>query len=255
MVRSGPAINPYPFIFRLCLVISIIMLPALMFCQTDTAFLKKFSPPLLASFGKQPAARVSSYMIKARDKAPFKAYLGSLLRVSTVYEYIPSNIFIIRTDWQTLVDHVLPHTDVLFIDEQRTAKEELAVSGLDLSANKVNLLHHRFPFYNGQGRTVSVKENRPDTLDIDFKGRYIHTTSTSTVFSGHASIMATIIAGAGNTYYESKGVSPAARISSTNFNFLLPELPTYYQQYGITVQNHSYGTGIENFLWCRCFCL
>ena len=81
----------------------------------------------------------------------------------------------------------------------------------------------------------------------DLKGRYIQTPFTSPAYSGHATIMATIIAGAGNTYYEGKGVAPGARITSADFVTLLPEPDAAYQQYDITVQNHSYGTGIENY--------
>jgi hypothetical protein len=94
---------------------------------------------------------------------------------------------------------------------------------------------------------VSIKEQRPDTTDIDIKGRYVHTTLASPVGSGHATIMATIIAGAGNTFYEGKGGAPGSDVTSARFTTLLPEPDAAYQQYNISVQNHSYGTGIENY--------
>ncbi|HET9429627.1 MAG TPA: S8 family serine peptidase, partial [Chitinophagaceae bacterium] len=126
-------------------------------------------------------------------------------------------------------------------------QEELAVSNLDISVNKGNLLHSRYPGYNGQGTTVSVKENRPDTTDIDLKGRWLPTPYSSPIISSHATIMATIIAGAGNSYYEGKGMATGATISSADFSNLLPEPDITYQQFDISVQNHSYGTGIENY--------
>ncbi|MFC0771574.1 S8 family peptidase [Terrimonas alba] len=168
-------------------------------------------------------------------------------RISTIYEYDEAGVIVVRSSWKDIVEKIADRPEVLFIEQQRAPKEEVAVSNLDLSANKVNLVHSEFPFYNGQSLVVSVKENKPDTADIDFKGRYISTSSTSPTLSGHATIMATIIAGAGNTYYEGKGVATAAGISSTNFSNLLPEPGAYYQQYNITVQNHSYGTEIENY--------
>jgi hypothetical protein len=94
---------------------------------------------------------------------------------------------------------------------------------------------------------VSVKENRFDTLDIDFKGRYISAAGYSPSLSTHASIMATLIAGGGNSFYSGKGAAWSAGISSSNFASLLPETDAYYQQYKLSVQNHSYGTGIENY--------
>ena len=59
--------------------------------------------------------------------------------------------------------------------------------------------------------------------------------------------MASIIGGGGNTYYEGKGAAWGSTISSSSFAILLPEADAAYQQYNISVQNHSYGTGIENF--------
>jgi hypothetical protein len=59
--------------------------------------------------------------------------------------------------------------------------------------------------------------------------------------------MATIIAGAGNSFYEGRGAARAALVTSFNFANLLPEPDAIYQQYNISVQNHSYGTGIENY--------
>src|SRR5262249_1627814 len=121
------------------------------------------------------------------------------------------------------------------------------VSNLDLSADKVNMVSSRFPNYDGNGIIVSVKENQPDTSDIDLRGRYLSTDLSSGTYSTHATDMATIIGGAGNTYYEGKAAAPGSTVSSSSFAVLLPETDDAYQRYNISVQNHSYGTGIENF--------
>jgi hypothetical protein len=92
-----------------------------------------------------------------------------------------------------------------------------------------------------------VKENKPDTTDIDFKGRYLPTNLSSPIISSHATIMMTIAGGAGNSFYEGKGVAWGSRLSSSDFALLMPDPDAAYQQYDISVQNHSYGVGIENF--------
>ena len=87
---------------------------------------------------------------------------------------------------------------IIFIEKgNRIPKEEIQVGNLDLSVNKINLAHRNFPLINGDGITVSVKENKPDTTDIDFKGRFLSTNLSSTTVNSHASIMSTMIAGAG----------------------------------------------------------
>ncbi|OQP51752.1 hypothetical protein A4H97_26440 [Niastella yeongjuensis] len=142
---------------------------------------------------------------------------------------------------------VLNQPFVRFVDVPRIPHEELAVGTFDNSLNTINLVHSQYPALNGAGMVASVKENKPDTTDIDFKGRYISTPQTSSLIASHATYMATIIAGGENSFYTGSGVVPAASIVSSNFATLLPDGDNVYRQYGITVQNHSYGTGIENY--------
>lgn len=146
------------------------------------------------------------------------------------------------------ISEILPLSMVIFAeDAQRIAKEEILISNLDLSANTINKVHREFPQWNGEGITVSVKENKPDTTDIDFTGRFLSTTLASNAVTSHASIMATMIAGGGNSWHLGKGAAWAGTISSSSFASLLPDANSAYQQYNISVQNHSYGVAIENF--------
>ncbi|HEX6426636.1 MAG TPA: S8 family serine peptidase, partial [Niastella sp.] len=136
---------------------------------------------------------------------------------------------------------------VRFVDVPRQPHEELAIGSFDNSLNTINLVHNQFPQLTGNNLVVSIKENKPDTADIDFKGRYISTPLSSASISSHASYMCTIIAGGENSFYTGGGVVPAASIISSNFASLLPDADNVYKQYGISVQNHSYGTGLENY--------
>jgi hypothetical protein len=159
-----------------------------------------------------------------------------------------ANSFIVNVTSQPIFYELLNNECIIFISEyNRYPKEELQINSLDLSSNKINVLHSRFPVLNGAGLTVSIKENKPDTTDIDFAGRYIPNTLASTSINSHASIMATMAAGAGNSYYLGKGVARAAAITSSSFSNLLPDANSNYIQNNITVQNHSYGVGVENF--------
>ena len=190
---------------------------------------------------------ISNFVIAVSDTFGFRDFIVKNPGINSIYQYNAAGIFLVRTSWKELYEKIVPRQDVVFIDVLRLPKEEVAVSNLDLSTNKVNWVHNRFPQFNGQSLTVSVKENLPDTADIDFKGRYLHTPLAPATLSAHASNMATIIGGAGNSYYEGKGVMPGVRLTAASFATLLPEPDAFYQQYGISVQNHSYGTGIENF--------
>ena len=217
------------------------------FSQPTELQLKKVSLPLQKKWTTTSANESLVFIVAVKDTRTFKNKIASESRVKIVYEYPAASVLLLRAKWSDVLKIIVPNDEVLFIDEQRTPKEERAVSDLDLSADKVNLLFSKYPQFNGNNLVVSVKENRPDTEDIDFHGRYIPTTLTSTIFSTHATDMGSIIAGAGNSYYEGKGPAWGSTITSSNFAVLLPDPDTAYQQYNITVQNHSYGTSIENF--------
>jgi len=229
----------------LVLAISLISTPVV--SQPSEAQLKKLSLPLKEKWTKKSSKEVSVFIVAVKNFESFQLESKKDAEIKIIYEYKATNTFLIKTTWQQVITAILPQDEVLFVDEQRKPKEELAVSNFDLSTNKVNVVFSKFPQFNGTGLVVSVKEDRPDTADIDFHGRYLTTSLSSNIFSTHASIMASIIAGAGNTYYESKGPAWGSTISSSNFAVLLPEPDAAYQQYNITVQNHSYGTSIENF--------
>jgi hypothetical protein len=153
----------------------------------------------------------------------------------------------LKASWILMEQYILNRSDVLFIDRVRQAYTERELTGFDLSANKGNLVHRQWPYINGNGITISIKENKPDTSDMDITGRYISSSLSSPRIETHATTMATIAAGAGNSFYTGKGFAPGAAVTSSDFANLLPDPLAELMRLGITVQNHSYGTGIENY--------
>jgi hypothetical protein len=156
-------------------------------------------------------------------------------------------IYIINTSPAQLWKFMASDIPYLYIDEQAKPKTEGGVLNYDMSANRITKAWHEFPGMMGQGQIVSVKENRMDTNDIDLLKRHVPSGNMSPIGETHATIMTTLIAGAGNSYYTGRGVASKAKYSSSDFITVLPDTITYYTGLGIRVQNHSYGTGIQNF--------
>lgn len=137
---------------------------------------------------------------------------------------------------------------LVYIDRgNRPAQEELELKDSDLSANTVTAVHAIYPNLNGNGLIVSVKETPFDTTDIDLTGRTIPSTTPAAPHSMHATTMATVIAGGGNSGPTAKGVAWGATLTSSSFSNLMPDSITTLQPQGISVQNHSYGVGVENY--------
>jgi len=137
---------------------------------------------------------------------------------------------------------------VEFVDvPDRQAHDERLLNSADLTVNSLVAVQQRYPTLTGQGLTVSVKENPLDPTDLDFRGRLLNTPSGTVIQSAHASIMATLIAGGGNSGPAGRGAAPQARIASSSYANLLPDANADLVQQGVSVQNHSYGTGVENY--------
>ena len=171
------------------------------------------------------------------------------------HKELSKNIFILRE--QNLLSAICTINQVknLFLNEDEVVaidllfskpKEELGIAGFDLSANKINLVHKQYPSINGQGKHVSIKEDFYDTTDIDIKGRHEFSPLASANITNHANFMSTLIAGAGNSAYYARGVASEAILSSSSFEKVLPDADANYLLKNITVQNHSYGTDLEN---------
>ena len=208
----------------------------------------KLSPNLLQNIKSGRLAGKSKFIITVSGNILPDEIKALNAEEKKIYEYGTFSFFEIRVTIDELLSKVIVSPRVIFAeDAYRKPEEELQVGSLDLSVNKINLVHWKFPQWNGDGITVAVKENKPDTTDIDIAGRFLTTNLASAIVSSHASIMSTIIAGGGNSWHLGKGAAWGGSIISSNFASLLPDAISDYQQYNISVQNHSYGVGIENF--------
>lgn len=141
---------------------------------------------------------------------------------------------------------LLQNNFVLFANEVRKAHEELSVSDIDLGINTISAIQANQPEITGQGINVAIKEDRYDD-DLDLLGRSFNSFATAAFTSGHATTMATLIGGNGNSYIKGRGTAPEVKFTSSTFDNLMPDSDTIFNRFKISIQNHSYGTGIENY--------
>jgi Subtilase family/Secretion system C-terminal sorting domain len=206
---------------------------------------QKLSPGIIEIELKKSDAR-ESLVVMTGDSKLFQDSLLVLKGTKMISQYEPTKTFIINTsiEW---IRRIASWSFVLFIDRTRKAIPELFTGTIENQTNTVNRMQATFPPYNGSEITIGIKENTFDTADIDFKGRVLINPAASIGGGSHASIMGTIAAGGGNTFYATKAAAWGSKIVSSSFSNLLPDANSFFQQYGVTVQNHSYGTGIENY--------
>lgn len=146
-----------------------------------------------------------------------------------------------------VIPEVLKDVRVVAAEWIRRPREELRQEGLDMTLNRISRLRHEQPGLAGSGRVLSIKEQAFDPQDVDFRNRILMTERTPALIRTHASNMATIAGGGGTSDPTARGVAWASRLTSSDFALLLPDPDAYFTTYAIIVQNHSYGTGIENY--------
>ncbi|MCW3464280.1 S8 family peptidase [Chitinophaga nivalis] len=182
---------------------------------------------LTVQIGYQHAAILLEH---ARLQYDSKQYAIAILQVS-------------KRDWPAFI----AQPDVITADIIRRPVTEMIVNISNSIINRISIAQQQYPGIQGKSITVSVKEDLFDTTDIDLQGRYIASAKASNTLNSHATAMATLIAGAGSSGSKGLGVIPAASLLSSGYNIgLIPDDDRYFQQYRITVQNHSYGSTVEN---------
>ncbi|WP_205513131.1 S8 family peptidase [Longitalea arenae] len=215
--------------------------------QRDLLANRKLSPVLLTNKKLLTSKQQQVFWIVTSNIDSARTYFRTRQPSIHIIQEHAGGLLVVSARGTQIDSLILTQPFVRFVDVPREPREELAIATYDNSLNTINMVHDQFPQLKGNNMVVSVKENKPDTADIDLKGRYISTPLSSALISSHASYMCTIIAGGENSYYTGGGVAPAASLISSNFASLLPDTDHDYKQQGVSVQNHSYGTGIENY--------
>jgi hypothetical protein len=209
----------------------------------------KLAPGVATTAGRtQPSQTVR---VRVRNAAAFRQWASQTLPqlpAATAATTDAGAVLLIRNVTPAQLKALAASPLVEFVDvPDRAAHDERLLNQADLTVNSLLAAQRRYPTLTGQGLTVSIKENPLDPTDIDFRGRLLNTPPGTVIESAHASIMATLIAGGGNSGPGGQGAAPGATIASSSYANLLPDANTELTQRGVSVQNHSYGTGIENY--------
>ena len=237
LLRNGQGIG---FLLLFTAVVSRAQSPLRLSAQAKLA-------PGLQAAAAQRAAR--SVRVSVTDIPAFQHWAGQYLPAVRVSQSSASAHTLAVTGLNaSMLAQLAGCPFVEFVDvADRQAHAERQLNNSDLSVNAIAAVQARFPELGGQGLTVSVKEQPFDSTDIDFKGRVLHPEAFPGPPSDHATAMATLIGGAGNSHPLGRGVARQVRLATSDFARLLPDDGPQLMLAGVSVQNHSYGVAIENY--------
>jgi Subtilase family/Secretion system C-terminal sorting domain len=208
----------------------------------------KLSPGLLRDSFFQEAMKSSAFNVLLSDFSSFDTLvLHHADQITIEHKYEQLKIVRVQCSYAFVLSYLINADEVSYVEKaDRPVHSESPIIGFDNSVNMINLVHAEWPQINGEGLTVSIKEDKYDNQDIDLTGRDIPTNISSNIISQHATEMATLIGGAANSFFSGGGAVSNVGLSSADDSNLMPDQDAY-QQYHISVQNHSYGVDIENF--------
>lgn len=141
---------------------------------------------------------------------------------------------------------LLEEEEILYADVLPVAKEEVVINGLDLGLNQISNAHSLFPNIDGTGINLSFKEKMYDQNDLDLLGKTIPGAVIGGAPTSHATTMGTLALGNGNSFIRGLGAAPKAKLSYSDFDNLMPDLAINLSRLQVRIQNHSYGTDIDN---------
>ena len=208
----------------------------------------KLSPQLDRTLNGYPALAQKVFILTGRDWRSLKRMLESsegdieILQTDTA-----SQSLVVRAKAGWVARELINRKEVYFIDERAEPHTEIGVIGYDRTQHGMNSLERIYPSANGTGVVAGIKEQRPDADDIDLLNRSLPSTLSAANVQQHATTMATIIGGAGNSYYDGRGLASHASFFSSSFNNLFADDATVLLQKQVSFQNHSYGTVVQSF--------
>lgn len=159
----------------------------------------------------------------------------------------PSHSIIVKCKTKYIGDYLLGLKEVIFIDAAAEAHPETGIIGYDRSFHGINAVDYLIPGANGKNIVTGVKEQKMNEADLDLWKRVLPSPIAGTTTSNHATVIASIIGGAGNSFYDGRGIAWGCTFFPSSFSNLFADDAAIMNTSRVTVQNHSYGTIIQQF--------
>lgn len=208
----------------------------------------KYSPALLAKLENKKPDALERFIITGNDIDELRSDLRSLSgNVTIIREDKASNSLVIRCKASFIKNTIVGLKEVIFIDRYYEPQTEIGIIGYSRDLHGINQLDYLIPAANGKNITVGVKEQQMEQQDLDLYKRVAPSSLASATISNHATVISSIIGGAGNSFYNGRGIANGCKFYSSSFSNLFADDAAVLNTNKVTIQNHSYGTVVQQF--------
>lgn len=205
----------------------------------------KFSPNAVDMTNR--SNKEQEFILSATDIDELTALVKKIPGVYIIAADRPSSSIVIKASAKRVNEFILPLKQVIFIDEKAEARTEVSIIGYNRSFHGLSAVDYSLTGANGKNIVAGVKEQRMQDADLDLYKRVLTSPLAGGNITGHATVVSSIIGGAGNSFYDGRGIAWACKFFSSSFDNLFADDAAVLNTNKVTVQNHSYGTVIQQF--------
>jgi hypothetical protein len=191
--------------------------------------------------------RDGEFIISAGNGDDYFTLREKLHPSSIIFTDAASFSLVVKAETRYFLDSLLPLKEVLYADVRQQARAEIAIIGYKRSFHGINAVDYLLPGANGKNIVVGVKEQKMEPLDLDLYQRVLPSPIAAPNVTVHATVISSIIGGAGNSFYDGRGIASGCRFFPSTFGQLFPDDAGILNGANVTVQNHSYGTVVQQF--------
>jgi hypothetical protein len=207
----------------------------------------KLSPMLEKRIGEMTDKRGTFVLTGLNIDTLLAALQSKGKKVTILSVNRPTHSVVVACSPRYMKETLLGLKEVIFLDAAAEPHPEARIIGYDRSFHGINTVDFLIPGANGKNIVAGVKEQRMDENDIDLRKRVLPSPLAANTTSQHATVIASIIGGAGNSGYQGKGLAWACSFFPSSFSNLFADDETFLEANNVSVQNHSYGTVIQQF--------
>jgi Subtilase family len=204
--------------------------------------------PALEKAGEKNSNSVQSYILVGRDVDALLHALQKIQPAITIlFVHRPSNAVIVKCSPRHLREQLLLLHQIIFIDLLETPHTETGIIGYNRSFHGLSAVDYLIPAANGKNIVIGVKEQKMQDADLDIYKRVLPSPIAAGTTDNHATVIASIIGGSGNSFYDGRGIANGCRFFSSSFANLFADDAAILNTNKVSVQNNSYGTVIQQF--------
>ncbi|HEV7333049.1 MAG TPA: S8 family serine peptidase [Flavisolibacter sp.] len=204
--------------------------------------------PAIALMSKYIKDKTQKFILSGLE---INSLLSALHKKSKDFEILLidriSHSAVIKTTFAYVQKELLRLNELIFVDIAAEPRVEANIIGYNRTFHGINAVDYLLPNANGKGIIAGVKEQKMNENDIDLWKRVLSSPLAAPSTSQHATVIASIIGGAGNSSYQGRGIAWGCQFFPSSFSNLFADDEAVLTANKVTVQNHSYGTIIQQY--------